>query len=81
MRDDLTRELRLSIENLINAKICDALSHRDGLSRLIAHRNSGVASTDVRSAERVLESALRRSLIHTDNSRVSDRAEHRVDQN
>ena len=81
MRDDLTRKLRLSIENLINAKICDALSHRDGLSRLIAHRNSGVASTDVRSAERVLEDALRRSLIHTDNSHASDRTEHRVDQN
>jgi hypothetical protein len=81
MRDDLSRKLRLSIENLINAKLCDALSHRDGLSRLIAHRSSGVASTDIRSAERALEDALCRSLFHTGKSLVSDRAEHRADQN
>jgi hypothetical protein len=81
MCDDLSRKLRLSIENLINAKLCDALSHRDGLSRLIGHRSSGVASTDIRCAERALEDALCRSLLHTVNTRVSDRAEHRADQN
>jgi len=43
--------LRHSIENLIDAKLCDALNRRDGLARLIAHRTSGVASADIRSAE------------------------------
>jgi len=68
MRESLAHELRQSIENLINAKLCDALTHRDGLSRLVAHRASGVASSDIRSAERVLEDFLRRSLIHTGGS-------------
>jgi hypothetical protein len=81
MCDDVSHKLRLSIEKLINAKLCDALSHHDGLSRLIAHRSSGVASTDIRSAERVLDDVLRRSLFDTRNSHVSDRAEHRTDQN
>jgi hypothetical protein len=81
MCDDLSRKLRLSIENLINAKLCDALSHRDGLSRLIAHRSSGVASTDIRSAERVLEDVLCRSLFRSGSSRVGDPAEHRAEKN
>lgn len=81
MCDNRTRELRQSIENLINAKVCDALSHRDGLSRLMAHVTSGVASTDIRSAERALEEALGRSVVHSGNSGHGDRDENRADRN
>jgi hypothetical protein len=68
MTNNPAYELRRSIENLVNSKLSDALSHRDGLSRLIAHRNSGVASTDIRSAERALEEVICRSLLPTGNS-------------
>ncbi len=50
--------LRKAIENLINAKLHDALARPGGLSRLIAHRTTGVASPDIRNAERQLEDAL-----------------------
>jgi hypothetical protein len=50
--------LRKSIENLINAKLHDALYRPGGLERLRANRISGVASPDIRSAERQLEDAL-----------------------
>jgi hypothetical protein len=50
--------LRKAIENLINAKLHDALSRPGGLDRLSAHRSSGVASFDVRNAERQLEKSL-----------------------
>ena len=50
--------LRKAIENLINAKLHDALARPGGLSRLIAHRTTGVASPDIRNAERQLEQAL-----------------------
>jgi len=50
--------LRKAIENLINAKLHDALSRPGGLDRLLAHRSSGVASFDVRNAERQLEQTL-----------------------
>jgi hypothetical protein len=50
--------LRKAIENLINAKLHDALARPGGLSRLIAHRTSGVASPDIRNAERQLDQAL-----------------------
>ena len=76
MPEQLARQLRLSIENLVNAKVSDALSHRDGLARLIAHRTSGVASTDIRFAERTLDELFRRSLSHADNSAGKDNAEH-----
>ena len=59
MDNDQAIELRLAIENLINAKLCDALGRRDGLSRLMGHRASGVASNEIRAAEQVLEDALR----------------------
>jgi hypothetical protein len=49
--------LRRSIESLINAKLHDALSP-GGLDRLVAHRRTGVASYDIRQAERRLEQAL-----------------------
>ena len=50
--------LRKAIENLINAKLHDALARPGGLGRLIAHRTTGVASADIRNAERQLEEAL-----------------------
>jgi hypothetical protein len=62
MRNEQANELRYAIENLINAKLCDALHRRDGFARLIAHRTSGVASADIRSAEQALEAALKRCL-------------------
>jgi hypothetical protein len=50
--------LRKAIENLIDAKLVDALARPDGLSRLLAHRRTGVATPDIRSAERRLEQTL-----------------------
>jgi len=49
--------LRRAIESLINAKLHDALTP-GGLDRLAAHRRTGVASYDIRMAERRLEQAL-----------------------
>jgi hypothetical protein len=54
--------LRHAIENLIDAKLCDALNRRDGLARLVAHRTSGVVSADIRCAQRVLDVSLQRCL-------------------
>jgi hypothetical protein len=50
--------LRKAIENLINAKLHDALAKPGGLDRLVAHRSSGVASFAVRQAERQLEESI-----------------------
>ena len=50
--------LREAIENLINAKLQDVLSKPNGLQRLLANRQSGVASPDIREAEKRLEHAL-----------------------
>jgi hypothetical protein len=50
--------LRKAIENLIDAKLVDALARPDGLNRLLAHRRTGVASPDIRNAERQLDQAL-----------------------
>jgi len=50
--------LRKVIENLIDAKLVDALAHSDGLNRLLAHRRTGVASPDIRNAEHRLDEAL-----------------------
>ena len=50
--------LREAIENLINAKLQDVLSKPNGLQRLLANRQSGVASPDIRDAEKRLEMAL-----------------------
>ncbi|HEX4055392.1 MAG TPA: hypothetical protein VHX86_14095 [Tepidisphaeraceae bacterium] len=47
--------LRKAIENLIDAKLVDAMARPDGLNRLLAHRRTGVASPDIRNAERRLE--------------------------
>ena len=51
-------ELRKAIENLIDAKIHDALYRPGGLDRLRAHRMTGVASPDIRNAERKLDEVL-----------------------
>ena len=50
--------LRKAIENLIDAKLHDALARPGGLDRLVAHRRTGVASYDIRNAERKLEQTL-----------------------
>ncbi len=50
--------LRKAIENLIDAKLNDALARPNGLERLRAHRMTGVASPDIRNAERLLEETL-----------------------
>jgi len=50
--------LRKAIESLIDAKLHDALSRPGGLDRLVAHRRTGVASYDIRMAERRLQDAL-----------------------
>jgi hypothetical protein len=50
--------LRKAIENLIDAKLHDVLSKPGGLDRLMAHRRTGVASYDIRMAERRLQDAL-----------------------
>jgi hypothetical protein len=49
--------LRRAIESLINAKLHDAIMP-GGLDRLAAHRRTGVASYDIRMAERKLEQAV-----------------------
>jgi hypothetical protein len=56
--EDRVEHLRKAIENLINVKLHDALVHPHGLSRLIAHRSSGVASSPIRQAENELEAAI-----------------------
>lgn len=58
--------LRKAIENLINAKLHDALAKPGGLGRLVAHRVTGVASYDIRNAERQLDTALSDLLLGSD---------------
>jgi hypothetical protein len=50
--------LRKAIENLIDAKLHDALSKPGGLDRLLAHRRTGVASYDIRMAEKKLQESI-----------------------
>ena len=50
--------LRKAIENLIDAKLHDAIARPGGLERLTAHRLTGVASFDIRNAERKLQQTL-----------------------
>jgi hypothetical protein len=51
-------ELRKAIESLIDAKLHDVLYRPGGLERLRAHRMTGVASPDIRNAERKLEEVI-----------------------
>ena len=55
MVNDQAQSLRKAIENLINAKLHDALARPGGLDRLIAHRTTGVASWEIRNAEKLLD--------------------------
>lgn len=57
MVESHVESLRRAIESLINAKLHDAISP-GGLDRLAAHRRTGVASYDIRMAERRLEQAI-----------------------
>ncbi len=50
--------LRKAIENLIDAKMLDAIARPGGLDRLLAHRRTGVASFDIRNAERKLQETI-----------------------
>ena len=58
MANDHAQSLRKAIENLINVKLHDALGRPGGLDRLIAHRATGVASWEVRNAEKQLDKTL-----------------------
>lgn len=62
--------LRRAIETLINAKLHDALSP-GGIDRLAAHRRTGVASYDIRMAERRLEQAIGEILSPVDSMAVA----------
>lgn len=57
--------LRRAIESLINAKLHDALMP-GGIDRLAAHRRTGVATYDIRMAERRLEQAVSEILAGAD---------------
>jgi hypothetical protein len=50
--------LRKAIEKLIDAKLHDVLARPGGLDRLTAHRRTGVASYDIRMAERHLQDTI-----------------------
>ena len=58
METSRSESLRKAIENLIDAKLQDVLVRPGGLDRLLAHRRTGVASIDIRNAERRLEETL-----------------------
>ena len=66
MASEQAESLRKAIENLINAKLHDALGKPGGLGRLVAHRVTGVASYDIRNAERQLDQALSEVLSQVD---------------
>jgi hypothetical protein len=61
--------LRKAIEGLINAKLHDALARPGGLERLTAHRVTGVASYDIRNAEKKLEQAIAETLNNAESER------------
>jgi len=63
--DNQAQTLRKAIETLINAKLHDALAKPGGIDRLIAHRVSGVASWEIRNAEKQLEHTLAEILAAT----------------
>jgi hypothetical protein len=58
MMDSQAETLRKAIENLIDAKLQDMFIRPGGLDRLLAHRRTGVASPDIRQAERRLQEAI-----------------------
>ena len=62
MMGNQAENLRKAIENLINVKLHDVLAKPGGLDRLAANRQTGVASYDVRMAEKKLDDALAKVL-------------------
>jgi hypothetical protein len=60
--------LRKAIENLIDAKLLDAMAKPGGLDRLLAHRRTGVASFDIRQAERKLQESIAELLETTESA-------------
>ena len=64
MVESQAETLRKAIENLIDAKLHDAMSKPGGLDRLMAHRRTGVASYDIRMAERKLQESISDMLVH-----------------
>ncbi len=62
-QSEKAESLRKAIESLIDAKLHDAIAKPGGLGRLVAHRTTGVASWDVRTAERRLEQTLAEVLV------------------
>ena len=63
MVESQAESLRKAIENLIDAKLHDAMSKPGGLDRLVAHRRTGVASYDIRMAERKLQESISELLV------------------
>jgi hypothetical protein len=59
--------LRKAIENLIDAKLKDVLTKPGGVDRLIAHRVTGVASFDIRNAEKRLDDTIAEILNQAEN--------------
>jgi hypothetical protein len=77
------QHLRKAIENLMTVKLYDALARPDGLLRLAAHRSTGVASSEIRHAERELDDVLRQvfeRLPRVENEELS-RGEYKVVKN
>ncbi len=64
-----SESLRKAIENLIDAKLQDLMSRPGGLDRLLAHRRTGVASFDIRNAERRLDDALAEMVFVSDHGK------------
>jgi hypothetical protein len=71
MATDQALSLRKAIENLINAKLHDALAKPGGLDRLAAHRTTGVASWEIRNAEKQLDKTLAEILEHQSSEAVA----------
>lgn len=71
MAQDHAQSLRKAIENLINVKLHDALGRPGGLDRLIAHRTTGVASWEIRNAEKQLDKTLADILETADSSALA----------
>ena len=71
MANDHAQSLRKAIENLINVKLHDAIGRPGGLDRLIAHRTTGVASWEIRNAEKQLDNTLANILETADSNALA----------
>ncbi len=68
-----TEHLRQAMESLMDAKLCDVLARPQAAARLVEQRCTGVASYDVRKAERQLDEVLARVLERSRNRRMTKR--------